>query len=229
VVNLACATRLHISVRVSAGMARRNRFALRSLVVHPGCTNTTSPALQILGPHRQNALDELASWPGAGRRTHTVVKHPFPNRVVQPVCTNAHARARHHSLSTDARKSGFLSLVACRRENVTAAARPTNQKKVHVWRCQLFVPIFSPNPILTISLRQATSIYSLYLRLRYSKPLALVKNLLAVYLPTYRAEGCASVTEAVRFSNSACGGKVRTGLEQASGSDALNHQPWFYL
>ena len=40
----ACATRLHISVRVLAWMARRNCFALRSLVVHPGCTNTASPA-----------------------------------------------------------------------------------------------------------------------------------------------------------------------------------------
>jgi hypothetical protein len=31
-------------------------------------------------------------------------------------------------------------LVACRRENVTAAATPTNQKKVHICRCQVFGP-----------------------------------------------------------------------------------------
>jgi len=56
-------------------------------------TDATAPALQLLRPHRRNSRDESARtayWPGAGRRTHTVMKCPFkPNRVVQPGCTNA--------------------------------------------------------------------------------------------------------------------------------------------
>ena len=104
--DFGCATGLHISVRVSAGAPRRN-FALPPLAVHPGCTNTASPALQILRP---DELARTAYWPGAGRRTHTVVKCPFNrSRIVQPVCTNAHVmRPGAPSLAaTDPRKPVF--------------------------------------------------------------------------------------------------------------------------
>jgi hypothetical protein len=40
--------------------------------------------------------------------------------------------------------SGDMTLVACRRESITAVATPKNKKQVCAWRVQLFGRIFSP-------------------------------------------------------------------------------------
>jgi hypothetical protein len=62
--------------RVSVCVTRQSCFALRSLVVHPGCTNATAPACNLY-------------WPSVGPGTHRIVKCRFNPRVVQPVCTDA--------------------------------------------------------------------------------------------------------------------------------------------
>jgi len=63
--------------RVSVCVTRQSCFALRSLVVHPGCTNATAPACNLY-------------WPSVGPGTHRIVKCRFSrSRLVQPVCINA--------------------------------------------------------------------------------------------------------------------------------------------
>lgn len=77
----------HISERVSDCAPRRRKSTLRSLVEHHGCVNADASTPQLLGPHRRNSRDEsarTAHWPGAGRRTHMVVRCPFNrSRLVQ--------------------------------------------------------------------------------------------------------------------------------------------------
>ena len=111
--------------RVSVCVTRQSCFALRSLVVHPGCTNATAPACNL-------------HWPSVGPGTHRIVKCRFSrSRLVQPVCTNAHVMGPG------------------------GPSPPVNGAK----EIGLFV----------------AAIGSLYIRPRYNKPLALVKNLFAIY------------------------------------------------